>query len=76
MPTQISENHDSFIKRFLQDGTPKKIGRTYPNFMKNSEGYIFPISQHLSLIFHHKNGYMLINSFVKAKNFNLFGDLE
>ena len=36
MPKQISENHDKFIKRFLKDGIPRKMGETFPNFMKNS----------------------------------------
>lgn len=52
MPSPHKENHDKYIKNYLQGGLPKVIGKFRNVAGKHKSGYVFPISlevEHLHL---------------------------
>ena len=43
MPELIRVNHETFVKRFMQDGLSRKIGKVQNAFVRDFRGYIKPV---------------------------------
>ena len=52
IPEVLNEAHNLFIKRFLAEGVPRKLGKLFYNLMKTADGYLIPIEQNLNIIYH------------------------
>jgi Asp-tRNA(Asn)/Glu-tRNA(Gln) amidotransferase C subunit len=43
MPELIRVNHDLFVKRFMQDGLTRNVGKVRNQYIRDFKGYIKPV---------------------------------
>lgn len=55
MPAMVSENHKSFIKRYLNSGKIHLINKNRRQFVKNANGYVFACDTYLFVNFLNQN---------------------
>ena len=72
MPSIISENHHRFWKKFIEFGTPTFIDREQHLFLKNCDGFIFPILAYVKFHHDHNFGHTFIAIFNKPRYLSPF----
>lgn len=73
MPELIRANHDLFLKRFMQDGLTRLIGKVRNTYVRDFKGYIKPVQFFMNFYYTSKFSYSFIMHMDPIQTLTYFG---
>jgi PAS domain S-box-containing protein len=73
MPELIRIHHDLFVKRFMQDGLTRNVGKVRNQYIRDFKGYIKPVQLFINLYYTSKFSYSFIMHMDPIQSLTYYG---